>query len=294
MMKTACMFPGQGAQFAGMGRALCEGSPIARRLFAEADSLLGYPLSEVMFHGPEERLTETRVTQPAVFLHSYAAYCCRHREPPDMVAGHSLGEFTALAVNGCLTFADALLIVRRRAEAMQKACMRQPSGMLAVMKFDPARIEEVCSGITDATVQPANYNCPQQTVISGTEKGLRRAEEELHAAGARFLVRLKVGGAFHSALMKPAQEELAKAINECDFHTPACPVYQNATGLPSTDPGIIRQNLVRQLTSPVRWTDTIRNMSADGAVRFVEFGPGAVLQGLVRKIVPGAEVGGHS
>ncbi|MCQ2283386.1 MAG: ACP S-malonyltransferase [Bacteroidales bacterium] len=282
----AFVFPGQGAQFSGMGKDLYEAYLIAKEIFHQADEILGFPISEIMFEGTEEQLKETRVTQPAVFLHSYIAYRCLAQVRPDMVAGHSLGEITALAVNECLAFEDALTLVSKRAHAMQRACELQPSGMTAVLKFNDATIEQVCASITDEVVVPANYNCPQQLVISGSLKGLELAMEKLSEAGARRMLPLKVGGAFHSPLMQPAQDELAEAIRQCSFAKPFCPVYQNATAAASDDPVVIKENLLRQLTSPVRWTQSVLQMSADGATEFTEFGPGSTLQGLIKRILP--------
>lgn len=285
----AYVFPGQGAQFSGMGHDLCEQYPLAKELFQQADEILGFPLSETMFHGTEEELKQTKVTQPAVFLHAYVAFRCLADGQPDMVAGHSLGEFTALAANGCLTFEDALLLVSKRAHAMQRACELCESGMAVVLKFDDAIVEEVCATIRDEVVVPANYNSPQQLVISGSMCGLELAMDKLREAGAKRMMMLNVGGAFHSPLMQPAQDELAEAIRGTRFHEPSCPIYQNATASASTDPDTIRQNLLSQLTHPVRWTQSVRQMIADGAVSFREFGPGTTLCGLIRRIDPSVE-----
>lgn len=286
----AYVFPGQGAQFSGMGMDLYEQYPIAKELFAEADRLMGFSLSDIMFHGSDEDLKQTKVTQPAVFLHSYIAYRCLADGEPDMVAGHSLGEFTALAVNGSLSFEDALMLVSKRAQAMQKACERQESGMAVVLKFEDAITERVCAEIQDEVVVPANYNSPQQLVISGSLKGLELAMDRLREAGAKRMMLLNVGGAFHSPLMQPAQDELAEAISQCEFHQPSCPVCQNATALPSSDPDVIRRNLLAQLTSPVLWTQSVRKMIVDGVTEFVEFGPGSTLQGLIKRIDPEVSV----
>jgi len=280
----AYVFPGQGAQFSGMGHDLFEQYELARELFAQADDILGFKLSEVMFHGSDEELKQTKVTQPAVFLHSYIAFRCLSKEQPQMVAGHSLGEFTALAANGTLQFEDALSLVSKRAYAMQHACELCESGMAVVLKFDDAITEEICASITDEVVVPANYNGPQQLVISGSKSGLERAIEQLKEAGARRIMMLNVGGAFHSPLMQPAQDELAEAIGSCTFGRPLCPIYQNATGKAADDAETIRQNLLAQLTSPVRWTQSVRQMIADGAVSFTEFGPGSTLQGIIKRI----------
>lgn len=263
--------------------------PQARELFHCADEILNYPISNIMFHGTEEQLKQTRNTQLAMFLHGYISYVCFHQEAPDMTAGHSLGEYTALVAAGCLDFEDALRLVEIRANAMQKCCEHQDSGMAAVLKFDDTITEEVCASVTEEVVVPANYNSPQQLVISGSLKGLETAVERLKEAGARRIMMLNVGGAFHSPLMQAAQDELAEAIAKCTFHFPVCPVYQNVTAEHSSNPTEIRTNLVAQLTSPVRWTETVRNMVRDGATRFVEFGPAPTLQNLVKRIVPETE-----
>ena len=282
----AYVFPGQGAQFSGMGKDLFEQYPLAQNLFAQADELLGFKISEIMFGGTDGALKQTNVTQPAVFIHSYIAFRCLAESAPDMVAGHSLGEFTALAANGALSFEEALKLVSKRAHAMQRACEQNPSGMAVVLKFDEKVIEQVCASITDEIVVPANYNSQQQLVISGSMKGLDLAMGKLREAGARKMLLLNVGGAFHSPLMQSAQEELSTAIEECDFHTPICPIYQNATASPASDPEVIKKNLIKQLTSPVCWKQSVLNMFADGANQFVEFGPGETLKNLIKRILP--------
>ena len=282
-MKRAYIFPGQGSQFPGMGQDLYAQYPEARQLFEEANDILGFPLTEVMFAGTETDLKETKVTQPAIFLHSVAQASVLADFKPDMVAGHSLGEFSALVANKVLSFADALSLVSKRALAMQAACEREPSTMAAVLGLEDDKVVEVCAGIAEVVV-PANYNCPGQLVISGSTKGIEIACEQLKAAGAKRALVLPVGGAFHSPLMQPAEEELAKAIHATSFRKGICPVYQNVDARPYTDPEQIKENLIRQLTSPVRWTQTIQHMIQDGATHFIECGPGKVLQGLVKKI----------
>lgn len=279
----AYVFPGQGAQFPGMGKDLYENSDIARQLFETANNLLGYRISDIMFNGTVDDLKQTKVTQPAIFLHSVLLTKTMQNFSPDMVAGHSLGEFSALVANGVLTFEDGLMLVFQRALAMQKACEAEPSTMAAIVGLEDAVVEEVCSSITEVVV-PANYNCPGQLVISGSVAGIDKACEMLSARGAKRALKLVVGGAFHSPLMEPAREELATAIMNTPFHAPLCPIYQNVNALPVSDPEVIRQNLVEQLTAPVRWTQTVENMVSDGAVEFTEIGPGKVLQGLVKKI----------
>ncbi len=280
----AYVFPGQGAQFPGMGKNLYESSAIAMELFEKANSLLGFRITDLMFGGTDEDLKQTRVTQPAVFLHSTILAASQSETiKPGMVAGHSLGEFSALVASGALSFEDGLLLVTKRAEAMQLACEASPSTMAAIIGLDDNLVEDACAGI-DAIVVPANYNCPGQIVISGTNEGVEKAVEMLKSLGARMAVKLAVGGAFHSPLMEPARMELEKAIMNTGFKHPVCPVYQNFTGKPSIDPEVIRVNLISQLTSPVLWTQTIRNMITDGAISFTEVGPGNVLQGLIRKI----------
>ena len=284
MGKKAFVFPGQGAQFVGMGKDLYESSPLAKEMFEKANEILGFRITDLMFDGTEEDLRQTKVTQPAIFLHSVIlAKVLGDEFKPDMVAGHSLGEFSALVAAGALSFEDGLKLVAKRAMAMQKACELQPSTMAAVLALPDEKVEEICAEIDDI-VAPANYNCQGQLVISGTIEGIDKACEKLLAAGARRALKLKVGGAFHSPLMQPAQEELAEAIETAEFKAPICPVYQNVDGKPHTDPKEIKENLVKQLTAPVRWTQDVENMIADGATEFIELGPGNVLQGLVKKI----------
>ena len=280
----AYVFPGQGAQFVGMGKDLCENNPEAKELFEKANEILGFRITDLMFEGTEEDLKQTKVTQPAIFLHSVLlAKSLGDEFKPDMVAGHSLGEFSALVAAGALSFEEGLKLVSKRAHAMQKACELQPSTMAAVLALPDAKVEELCAEV-DAVVAPANYNCPGQVVISGSIEGIDAACEKMLAAGAKRAMKLKVGGAFHSPLMQPAQEELAEAIAEAKFQTPVCPVYQNVDGKPHTNPEEIKENLIKQLTAPVRWTYDVEAMIADGANEFVELGPGSVLQGLVKKI----------
>ena len=281
----AYVFPGQGSQTEGMGKELYESSEQAKNLFEQANDILGWRITDVMFSGTKEDLTQTKVTQPAVFLESYIrAAIAGHDFRPDAVAGHSLGEFTALAAAGALSFEEALQLVSKRAFAMQKACELADSTMAAVLGMDDAQVEEICAGITDEVVVAANYNSPGQLVISGSRKGLELATEKLSAAGAKRVVVLAVGGAFHSPLMQPAQDELATAINAAGFRQPVCPVYQNVHAMPVTDPEEIRKNLIAQLTAPVRWTQTVENMVSNGITEFVEVGASAVLRGLIRKI----------
>ena len=286
----AFVFPGQGSQFTGMGQTLYQESAKAREMFGRADDILGFKITDIMFEGDDQALRATAVTQPAVFIHSVVAAECAGIVP-DMVAGHSLGEFSALVAAGALTFEDALRLVSVRASAMQKACELNPGTMAAVIKGDSAMVEQVCSQ-TEGVVVPANYNCDIQLVISGENAAVEKASAAIKAAGAKRVIPLSVGGAFHSPLMEPARQELAEAIERTPFSTPFCPVYQNVDALPHRDPEEIRRNLLMQLTSPVRWTQTVRNMVADGALSFTEVGPGSVLQGLVAKIAEGVEVFG--
>ena len=286
----AIVFPGQGAQFVGMGKDLYEQNASTKALFEQANDILGFRITDLMISGSEEELRRTDVTQPAIFLHSVAvARLLGDAFNPDMVAGHSLGEFSALVANGTLSFEDGLRLVAKRASAMQKACEQNPGTMAAILGLEDAIVEEVCAAIPGEIVVPANYNCPGQLVISGSMKGIELACEAMKAAGAKRALPLQVGGAFHSPLMEPARAELAAAIAATTFSTPRCPVVQNATATPETDPAKIQENLIAQLTAPVRWTQSVRRMAADGATEFVESGPGKVLQGLVKKIVPEAE-----
>lgn len=281
----AFVFPGQGAQFVGMGKDLYENNPVAKEMFDKANEILGFNITDLMFNGTDEDLRQTKVTQPAIFLHSVIlAKTMGDDFNPDMVAGHSLGEFSALVAAGALSFEDGLRLVSARAQAMQKACEKTPSTMAAVLALPDAKVEELCASITEGVVVPANYNCPGQIVISGSIEGVDAACAKMLEAGAKRALKLKVGGAFHSPLMEPARAELADAIAHTDFHAPKCPVYQNVNAEPQTDPETIKKNLIAQLTAPVRWTQTIQNMIAAGADTFVEVGPGAVLQGLVKKI----------
>lgn len=285
----AFVFPGQGAQYVGMGKPLFEKSPEAKKLFTQANEILGFAITDVMFEGPEEAQRQTKVTQPAVFLHSVILARLFPNFKPDMVAGHSLGEFSALVASGALSFEDGLRLVSARAMAMQAACELEPSTMAAIIGLPDEKVEEICNGISEIVV-PANFNCPGQLVISGSMKGVEQACEALKAAGAKRVLPLKVGGAFHSPLMEPARQKLAEAIEKTQFNKPLCPIYQNVDAKPHTDPAEIKANLVKQLTSPVRWTQIVRAMVADGAKAFVELGPGNVLQGLIKKTEPTAEV----
>ena len=280
----AYVFPGQGAQFVGMGKDLYDNSLMARQLFEKANDILGFRITDLMFNGTDEDLRQTKVTQPAIFLHSVLlAKTLGEGFKPDMVAGHSLGEFSALVASGALSFEDGLALVSKRALAMQKACEAEPSTMAAIVGLEDEIVEKICGEINDVVV-PANYNCPGQLVISGSIQGIDLACEKLTAAGAKRALKLSVGGAFHSPLMEPARTELAEAINSTNFSTPGCPVYQNVNATPVTDPEEIKKNLIMQLTSPVRWTQTVKNMIADGCTSFTEVGPGQVLQGLVKKV----------
>lgn len=296
-MKHAYVFPGQGSQFAGMGKELCESNAAAKALFEKADEIAGFGISDIMFYGTDEDLKQTKVTQPAIFLHSVILYKTLANAQPDAVAGHSLGEFSALVANGGLSFEDALKLVIVRAGAMQKACELQPSSMAAVLALDDEKVEQVCAAIQNETgevVVPANYNCPGQLVISGSVKGIELAIQKMKEAGAKRALALPVGGAFHSPLMEPAKAELAAAVEAAVFHAPSVPVYQNFTAIPVTDPVMIKKNLVEQLTGAVRWTQSIQRMVADGVTKFTEVGPGKVLQGLIAKIDKTVEVDGKN
>jgi [acyl-carrier-protein] S-malonyltransferase len=280
----AYVFPGQGAQFVGMGKDLYENYPEAKALFEQANEILGFRITDLMFAGTDEDLKQTRVTQPAIFLHSVIlARVLGKGYQPEMTAGHSLGEFSAIVSAGALSFENGLVLVSKRAQAMQKACEKQPSAMAAILGLEDEIVENICGRI-QAIVVPANYNSPGQIVISGSIEGIDMAIEQLTAAGAKRAIKLPVGGAFHSTLMEPARVELEKAIDQADFKRPVCPVYQNVTASPSQDPGVIRENLKKQLTAPVKWTQTVKNMLADGATAFYEVGPGTVLQGLIKKV----------
>ena len=290
-MKNAYVFPGQGAQFVGMGKDLYDNNADAKALFERANEILGFRITDLMFNGIDEDLKQTKVTQPAVFLHSVIkALSIGSDFKPDMVAGHSLGEFSALVANGTLTFEDGLKLVYQRAMAMQEACQLKPSTMAAVLGLDDSKVEEICASITSGIVVPANYNCPGQLVISGEIEAVNEACEKLKAAGAKRALVLQVGGAFHSPLMKPAEEKLAIAIENTKFSQGSCPIYQNVTAQAEVNPEQIKANLLKQLTAPVKWTQCVQAMVTDGAVRFEECGPGKVLQGLVKKIAPSSEI----
>ncbi|MDY9919521.1 Malonyl CoA-acyl carrier protein transacylase [Proteiniphilum saccharofermentans] len=291
-MKKAYVFPGQGAQFVGMGKELYETSPLANELFEKANEILGFRITDLMFAGTDEDLKQTKVTQPAIFLHSVIlAKTLGEEFQPDMTAGHSLGEFSALVAAGALSFEDGLKLVYARALAMQKACEANPSTMAAILALPDEKVEEICASIDDVVV-PANYNCPGQIVISGSNSGIEKACELMKEAGAKRALPLKVGGAFHSPLMEPARVELSDAIESTRFSAPVCPVYQNVSTTGETDPDTIKQNLIAQLTSPVKWTQSVQQMIADGATEFVELGPGSVLQGLISKIDRNVTVSG--
>ena len=286
-MKQAFIFPGQGAQFPGMGKTHYDNSAFSKKLFEQANEILGFDIADIMFNGTAEDLKQTKVTQPAVFLHSVIAYKSIDNAKPDMVAGHSLGEFSALVANGTISFEDAVKLVSIRAHAMQKACEQTPSTMAAIINLADEKVEEICAKVQEDSgevVVAANYNCPGQLVISGSVKGIDIACEKMKEAGAKRALVLPVGGAFHSPLMLPAKEELAAAIDATKFHTPTCAVYQNVVAKPVMDPDEIKQNLINQLTGAVRWSQSVQAMIANGATKFTEAGPGKVLQGLVMKI----------
>lgn len=292
-MTKAYVFPGQGAQFVGMGKELYETSPLAEELFEKANEILGFRITDLMFDGTDEDLKQTKVTQPAIFLHSVILSKTLGNDfKPDMTAGHSLGEFSALVAAGALSFEDGLSLVYKRALAMQKACEANPSTMAAIIGLADEKVEGICASIDDDVVVPANYNCPGQIVISGSNSGIEKACELMKSAGAKRALPLKVGGAFHSPLMESARVELSDAIESTHFSVPVCPVYQNVTTTGETDPETIKRNLIAQLTSPVKWTQSVIQMTADGATEFVELGPGSVLQGLISKIDKNVAVSG--
>jgi len=292
-MKKAYVFPGQGAQFVGMGKNLYETQSLAKELFEKANDILGFRITDMMFEGTDEDLRQTKVTQPAVFLHSVILAKTMGEEfKPDMTAGHSLGEFSALVAAGALSFEDGLKLVYKRALAMQKACEMNPSTMAAIIGLPDEKVEEICASIDDEVVVPANYNCPGQIVISGTIAGVEKACKLLKEAGAKRAIPLKVGGAFHSPLMEPARRELSEAISATPFSAPVCPVYQNVSTIGETNPETIKKNLIAQLTSPVKWTQCVLHMIEDGAAEFIELGPGNVLQGLILKINSNVKVSG--
>ncbi|MBN9484935.1 MAG: [acyl-carrier-protein] S-malonyltransferase [Bacteroidetes bacterium 43-93] len=283
-MKHAYVFPGQGAQFSGMGKSLYESNSLAKEYFEQANEILGFRITDIMFSGSDEDLKQTKVTQPAIFLHSTILFLTTPDLLPEMVAGHSLGEFSALVANKVLSFEDGLRLVAQRAAAMQRACEINPSTMAAVLGLEDAKVEEICAEFKDEVVVPANYNCPGQLVISGSINGINQACEKMKAAGAKRALVLQVGGAFHSPLMEPAKEQLQDAIMNTQFSNPTCPVFQNVDASPYIDPHMIKQNLINQLTAPVRWTQTVQKMTDLGATHFTEVGPGNVLQGLIKKI----------